>query len=81
MIIDQQVYMIVFPIELNQLCFKVVADPGKYRLQLIENGFGKNITSIFRHKNKTSMKIKKAVSSSAYIYFLFQGPIVLPRLC
>jgi len=75
-VIDQQVNMIIFAIELNEFRLKVSANAGENLVQFIQYVFGKDITPIFCDKDQVYMKIKNTVSSCAYFCFIFHRPIV-----
>ncbi len=62
-VVDQQVHMVVFAVELDQRCTEVPADGRKDRLQLMQNFSGKDIASIFCDKDQMNMHRKNAMPS------------------
>ena len=63
--------MVVFSVKLHKLRFKIMADTGKYFLQVVKNDLCEDAIAILCDKDQTDMKKKDTVSSSTYAVDFF----------
>ncbi len=66
--------MVVLPVELNQFRFKVKADPGEDRAQVINHLFGEDTTAVFGHEDQMNMHKENTVSSVANFVVISHRP-------
>ena len=66
--------MVILAVEFHQFRFKVRADAGKYRAQVVNNLFCENFTSVLGYKDQMHMHQKNAVSSVANIVVITHRP-------
>ena len=52
---DQQVNMVVFPIELDQSRFEVVTDRGEDRMQILQDFLREDATPVFCDKDQVDV--------------------------
>ena len=64
-IVDQQMYVIVFAVELHQLGIKILADACENQLHGIEMLFLEHVASILCYEYQVNMEGKYAMSSVA----------------
>lgn len=64
-VVDKQMHMIVFAVELHQLGIKILADAGENQLHGIKMLWLEDIASILGYKYQMDMKGKYAMSSVA----------------
>ena len=57
--------MAILTVELHQFRFKVPADAGKDRAQVVKNLFREDFPAVFGHEDQIDMYKKNAVSSLA----------------
>lgn len=62
--------MIVFPVELDQLCLKVKAGLRKDDVQGIQNFFGEHLSAVFGNEDQMNVHQERAVSSVADVWIV-----------
>ncbi len=60
---DQQVNMVVFPVELDQSRFEVVTDRGEDRMQILQDFLREDATPVFCDKDQVDVHQENAMSS------------------
>ncbi len=60
---DQQVNMVVFPVELDQSRFKVMTDRGEDPLQILQDFLREHATLVFCDKDQMNVHRKNAMPS------------------
>ncbi len=60
---DQQVNMVVFPVELDQSRFKVMTDRGEDPLQILQDFLREHATPVFCDKDQMNVHRKNAMPS------------------
>jgi len=69
--------MVIFPVHLDQLCFKVSADGGKDATHIVKHGGGKDVPPVFGHKDQMNMHCKNTVSTTPIIIAIDHRPIYI----
>ena len=62
-IVDQQMHMVVFAIELHQLRIKILAHAGEYQMHGIKMLLFEHVATIFCYEYQVDMKGENAMSS------------------
>jgi hypothetical protein len=68
--------MILFAIELYQLRFKVVTDPGKDAAQIVKYLFGEDLAPVFCDKDQVYVHIKNTMPSMSNIVAFLHRPSI-----
>lgn len=76
-VVDQEVNVIDFAIELDKLCIEIGADRAKYRLQRIHVFLLEDATPIFCHEDQVCVDSKNAVPTSAKFLVFIYRPIII----
>ena len=69
--------MVMFPVEFHQFRFKIMADPGEYSPQVVNDLFGEHATAVFGHKDQVDMHLKNAMSSVSYFVVFSHRPSII----
>ena len=73
-------YVIFFPIQLNQPRFKIIANFRKYNFQDIDGRFIKNFLPVFSNKDQMDVHVEYTVSSSTKMIDFIHGPKYILRM-
>lgn len=66
--------VVILAIELHQFRFKVSADAGEHRAQIVENLFGEDVAPVFGHKDQMNVHHEYAVTSVSNIVVFSHRP-------
>ncbi len=63
--VRQQVYVVVFAVARDQLCFRVFADVGETMPQVLYGAFGAHVSPAFGDKDQVNVQGKNAMPAGA----------------
>lgn len=72
--------MIVFPVKFNKFRLKIMANTGKYFLQVVKNGLCEDAIAILCNKDQMGMKKENTVSSSTNVVDFFHAGYYRPYI-
>lgn len=67
-------HMVIFPVHLDQRCFKVLADLGEHCPQSCDGITIKNLAAIFRHKDQMDVHLKNTVPAMSNVIAISHRP-------
>ncbi len=74
-VFNQKMHMVIFPVAINQDCFKVLADLCKDVAQGLMGSSSQNFPAVLGDKDQVDMELENAVSASAKFVCICHRPI------
>ena len=75
-IVDKQMHMVSFTIELYKLGLEVATNIGEYVSHIVKDFFSKHAVAIFSYKDQVDMHIEYTMSAMSDIACICHRPIV-----
>ena len=75
-IIQQQMHMVILPVELHQFRVEVLADGGEDAAQVGQHLAGEYTTSVLGHKDQMNMQVKNAMPAMSYLVYIGHRPSI-----